>query len=86
MDNRHDLIIDCRVTQGHGHTSERDAAKEMAADLRGAHQKLIGADKNYDTLGLVGDMRRIGVTPQVAQDTARSGCSAINGRTTRHVV
>jgi len=29
-------------------------------------------------------MRRIGVTPHVAQNTARSGGSAIYGRTTRH--
>jgi len=29
-------------------------------------------------------MRRIGVTPHVAQNTARSGGSAIDGRTTRH--
>ena len=84
MDNRHDLIVDCRVTQATG-TGERDAAKEMAADLAGAHQKTIGADKNYDTKGFVAEMRRIGVTPHVAQNTARSGGSAIDGRTTRHV-
>jgi hypothetical protein len=29
-------------------------------------------------------MRRIGVTPHVAQNTARSGGSAIDGRTARH--
>jgi hypothetical protein len=29
-------------------------------------------------------MRRISVTPHVAQNTARSGGSAIDGRTTRH--
>ena len=55
MDNRHDLIVDCRVTQATG-TGERDAAKEMAADLAGAHQKTIGADKNYDTKGFVAEM------------------------------
>ena len=30
------------------------------------------------------EMRRIGVTPHVAQNTARLGGSAIDGRTTRH--
>jgi transposase len=84
MDNRHDLIVACQVTQATG-TGERDAAKEMAADLAGAHQKTIGADKNYDTKGFVAEMRRLGVTPHVAQNTARSGGSAIDGRTTRHV-
>jgi hypothetical protein len=51
MGNRHGLIADCRVTQATG-TGERDAAKEMGVDLAGAHQKTVGADKNYDTKGL----------------------------------
>ena len=45
VDNRHALIVDCRVTQATG-TGERDAAKAMAADLPGAHKKTLGADKN----------------------------------------
>ncbi|MFN7630561.1 MAG: IS5/IS1182 family transposase, partial [Cyanobacteriota bacterium] len=32
----------------------------------------------------VAEMRRIGVTPHVAQNAGRSGGSAIDGRTTRH--
>ena len=36
------------------------------------------------TKGFVAEMRRIGVTPHVAQNTARPGGSAIDGRTTRH--
>jgi transposase len=83
MENRHALVVDCRVTQADGY-GERDAAKEMAADLPGRHQKTIGADKNYDTRGFVAEMRRIGVTPHVAQNAGRSGGSAIDGRTTRH--
>jgi IS5 family transposase len=83
MDNRHDLIVDCRVTLADGY-GEREATKAMAADLAGAHQKTIGADKNYDTKGFVAEMRRIGVTPHVVQNTARPGGSAIDGRTTRH--
>ena len=45
MDNRHDLIVDCRVTRA-TNSGERDAAKEMTADLSGDHQKTIGTDKN----------------------------------------
>jgi hypothetical protein len=48
------------------------------------HRKTIGADKNDDTKEFVAEMRRIGVTPHVAQNTARSGGSAIDRRTTRH--
>jgi hypothetical protein len=33
---------------------------------------------------MVADLRWIGVTPHVAQNTARSGGSAIDGRTTCH--
>jgi hypothetical protein len=83
MDNRHALIVDCRVTQAVG-TGERDAAKAMAAELPGAHKKTLDADKNYDTKGMVAELRRIGVTPHVAQNTNRPGGSAIDGRTTRH--
>ncbi|MFM7674471.1 MAG: IS5 family transposase [Synechococcus sp.] len=83
MENRHDLVVDCRVTPADGY-GEREAAKKMAADLPGSHQKTIGADKNYDTHGFIAAMRRLGVTPHVAQNTARSGGSAIDGRTTRH--
>jgi hypothetical protein len=36
------------------------------------------------TKGFVAEMRRIGVTPHVAQNTVRSCGSAIDGRTTRH--
>jgi hypothetical protein len=45
----------------------------------------MGADKNYDTKGFVAEMRRLGVTPHVAQNIPRSGGSAIDGRTTCHV-
>ena len=83
MDNRHALVVDCRVTQADGY-GERDAANVMAANRPGAHQKTIGADKNYDTRGFVAEMRRIGVTPHVAQNSGRPGGSAIDGRTTRH--
>lgn len=47
-------------------------------------RKAIDANKNYDTREFVGEMRRIGVIPYVAQNTARLGGSAIHGRTTRH--
>jgi transposase len=83
MDNRLDLVVDCKVSQADGY-GERNAAQTMASDRAGSHQKTIGADKNYDTRGFVSEMRRLGVTPHVAQNRARSGGSAIDGRTTRH--
>jgi hypothetical protein len=83
MNISHNLIDDCRVTLADGY-GEQEAARAMAADLSGAHQKTIVADKNYDTKGFVAQMCRLGVTPHVAHDTAHPGGSAIDGRTTRH--
>ena len=64
------LIVDCQVTPAVG-TGERDAAKSMASDRPGAHQKTLGADKACDSKGYVADMHRIGVTPHLAQNTTR---------------
>ena len=50
----------------------------------GAHQKTLGADKNYDTKGMVAELRRIGVTPHLAQNNSRPGGCAIDRRTTCH--
>ena len=43
----------------------------------------LGADKAYDTPDFVAEMRRLGVTPHVSQNT-NGRRSAIDGRTTRH--
>lgn len=45
----------------------------------------VSADQAYDTTGFVKACRDINVTPHVAQNTARNGGSAIDGRTTRHI-
>jgi hypothetical protein len=83
MDDRHALVVDCRVTTADGY-GERDAAEAMAADLPGRRLTTIGADKQYDTRGCVAEMRRIGITPLVAQNSGRSGGSAIDRGSTRH--
>lgn len=82
MDNRHGLIVaaDLRAATG---TAERDAAVELM-NGRGGRGVTLGADKAYDTRGLVGSLRVEGVTPHVAQNVKRRGGSAIDGRTTRH--
>jgi len=57
-------------------------APEVKPLLSDEHFSVDG--KGYDTKGFFAEMRRIGVTPHVAQNTARLGGSAIDGRTTRH--
>jgi transposase len=81
MENRNGLAVAVRLTQATG-TAEREAALDMLKDQAAARS--VGADKNYDTHGFVASCRAQEVTPHVAQNTARPGGSAIDGRTTRH--
>jgi IS5 family transposase len=53
------------------------------ADIPQRNRATLGADKGYDTAAFVKAMRRLGVTPHVAQNTT-SRSSAIDLRTTRH--
>lgn len=82
MENRHGLAVAARTTRATG-TAERDAGEAMMAGLDRAPRSTLGADKNYDTQGFVAAMRRLGVTPHVAQHT-NGRRSAIDRRTTRH--
>jgi transposase len=82
MDNRHGLIVDARLTHASG-TAERDAAGSMLGDLPAGGRITVGADKLFDTAEFVAEMRRLGVTPHVAQHQ-NGRRSAIDGRTTRH--
>lgn len=82
-ENRHGLIMNAEVFQANG-TAERDAALLMLEQIRGGHRVTVGTDKGYDTFGFVAECRNLKVTAQVAQNTKRSGGSAIDQRTTRH--
>jgi hypothetical protein len=90
MENRNGMIVDAMVTQADG-TAERDAALLMLyrkwrnrrqRGKRGARS--VGADKAYDTSDFVATVREMGIRPHVAQNTKRTGGSAIDGRTARH--
>ena len=85
-DNRHGQVVNVRASTSDG-KAEREVAAQMLADVAGSSGKrvTVGADKAYDTQGLVQACRDLRVTPQVAQNTARNGGSAIDARTTRHV-
>jgi transposase len=83
MENRNGLAVQAELTQATG-TAERQAAVAMMAAQAPQGGVTLGGDKNYDTQGCVAELRAAGVTPHVAQNTARRGGSAIDGRTTRH--
>jgi transposase len=82
MENRHGLLVKTQLTPAHG-TAERDAALEMAKKIAHGKRVTLGGDKNYDTRDFVRELRRLQVTPHVAQNTTNRS-SAIDGRTTRH--
>ena len=83
MENRNGLAVQTELTQDTG-TAEREAAVAMVAAQAPDGGVTLGGDKNYDTQGCVAELRAVGVTPHVAQNTTRRGGSAIDGRTTRH--
>ena len=83
MENRSGLLVDACLTPANGH-AERVAALSMI-ERHGdrAHRITLGADKAYDAEDFVNELRSMGVTPHVAQNT-NGRKSAIDGRTTRH--
>jgi transposase len=81
-ENRNGLVVDVRFTPATG-TAERDAAIDMMEQKPDWQHVTLGADRGYDTQGFVAEMRRLNVTPHVAQNTTNRR-SAIDERTTRH--
>ncbi len=83
-ENRHGLIIDTAVTAASG-TAERDAAIAMLGELPLTTRRLtVAADKASDARTWVAAVRRMRITPHVAQNEFGYGGSAIDARTTRH--
>ena len=91
MENRNGLAVAGTVTEANG-TAERRASEALLkrqAKRRG-RRITVGEDKAYDCRDHVIALRRLNVTPHVAQNdaltkTGRRRTSAIDKRTTRHV-
>ena len=83
MENRCGLVVQTRVLHASG-TAEREAALAMISEQPGSHRITLGADKKYDTADFVKELRKLNVTPHVAQNINAPGGSAIDGRTTSH--
>lgn len=89
MENRTGLPVAAMVTEASG-TAERSAAEAMLRRKAGNGRITVGADKGYDTKDHVEALRKLNVTPHVAQNngTTKSGKqrkSAIDARTTHHI-
>jgi transposase len=83
VENRSGLIVDAMVWEATGR-AERHAALLMLEQIPGTQRLTVGGDKGFDTAEFVSECRHMQVTPQVAQNEARPGGSAIDERTTRH--
>ena len=82
MENRNGFVVQAELTHADGY-GERKAALEMInPHSPGSTRRLtLGADKGYDSADFVAELRRMVVTPHVAQKVRHS---AIDGRTTGH--
>lgn len=83
VENRHGLIVSSLVWEATG-TAERDAGMAMLQEVPGTGRVTVGGDKAFDTAEFVRECRNMCITPHVAQNLARRGGSAIDGRTTQH--
>jgi len=83
MENRSGLIVRTQVTTASG-SGEREAAKSMLRQLpRTTRRITLGGDKGYDTEAFVRELRKLNITPHVAQNNSNRK-SAIDARTTNH--
>lgn len=82
MENRNGLVVEACVTEART-GQERDAALDMIDKLRRDGKRItLGADKGYDDVRFVTELRALNVTPHIAQFERRS--SSLDKRTTRH--
>ena len=82
-ENRTGLVVATETTLATG-TAEREASEKMMKRVERSRRSTLGGDKNYDTQEHVKALRKLGVTPHVAQND-RNRRSAIDDRTTTHV-
>ena len=82
VENRNGLIVSSTVWEATG-TAERLAAMALLQQVPGTGRVTVGGDKGFDTQEFVRECRNMGITPHVAQNVARRGGSAIDGRTTQ---
>jgi transposase len=82
MENRNGLLLQTFLTEATGR-AEREAAMLMVEAIPSGKRVTLGGDKNYDTRELVRELRRMNITPHVAQNNTNRS-SAIDQRTTRH--
>ena len=90
MENRNGLAVAGTVTQASGTAERRSAEKMLKRKAKRGRRITVGEDKAYDASDHVEAMRKLNVTPHVAQNqattkTGKTRKSAVDNRTTRHI-
>jgi hypothetical protein len=83
IENRNTILIDLQVEPADGFAERRAAIAMVGGNLAGSRRITLAADRGHDTRDFVDSFHALTVTPQVAQNQARRGCSALNARTVR---
>ena len=90
MENRNGLAVGGTVTEANGTAERRASEALLKKKTKGSKRITVGEDKAYDASDHVAALRRMIVTPHIAQNdsltkTGKRRRSAIDARTTRHV-
>ncbi len=90
MENRNGLAVGGTVTEANGTAERRASEALLKKKAKGSKRITVGEDKAYDASDHVVALRRMSVTPHIAQNdsltkTGKRRRSAIDARTTRHV-
>jgi hypothetical protein len=78
MENRNGLAVGGAVTQANGIAERRASEAMLKKKAKGSKRITVGEDKAYDTSDHVAALRRMNVTPHVAQNdslTRRGRCA-----------
>src|SRR4029077_13018594 len=71
MEKRNGLLVDAQLTRVSGH-AERLAALDMIEQRADRPEAItLGGDKGFDAANFVMELRKINVTPHIAQNTTR---------------
>jgi transposase len=81
MENRHGLLIGVDIRHATG-TGEREGALALV-DAHLSPGSTLGADRGYDVQDFVEQLRRRGIVPHIARNTANGRHSAIDAPSTR---
>ena len=90
MENRNGLAVGGMVTPADGTAERRASEALLKKQVKGSKRITVGEDRAYDTSDHIAALRRMNVTPHVAQNdsltkTGKRRSSAVDARTTRHV-